>query len=46
VELEERDDRTTRLALTNRGLEDEEAKRLHRQGWELSFDNLERVLAA
>ena len=46
VELEERDDRTTRLVLTNRGLEDEEAKRLHREGWELSFDNLERVLAA
>lgn len=46
VELEERDDRTTRLVLTNRGLEDEEAKRSHREGWELSFDNLERVLAA
>ena len=46
VELEERDDRTTRLVLTNRGLEDEEAKRLHREGWDLSFDNLERVLAA
>jgi uncharacterized protein YndB with AHSA1/START domain len=46
VELEERDDRTTRLVLMNRGLEDEEAKRLHREGWELSFDNLERVLAA
>jgi uncharacterized protein YndB with AHSA1/START domain len=46
VDLEERDDRTTRLVLTNRGLEDEEAKRLHREGWELSFDNLERVLAA
>jgi uncharacterized protein YndB with AHSA1/START domain len=46
VELEERNDRTTRLVLTNRGLEDEEAKRLHREGWELSFDNLERVLAA
>jgi uncharacterized protein YndB with AHSA1/START domain len=46
VELEERDDRTTRLVLTNRGLEDEEAKRLHREGCDLSFDNLERVLAA
>jgi uncharacterized protein YndB with AHSA1/START domain len=44
VELEEHEDGTTTLVLTNSGLEDEEAKRTHREGWDLSFDNLDRVL--
>ena len=45
VELEERDDGTTTLVLTNSGLDDEQSELLHREGWELSFDNLERELA-
>jgi uncharacterized protein YndB with AHSA1/START domain len=45
VEFTERRDGTTTMVLTNRGLRDEEAKRTHREGWEASFDNLERVLA-
>jgi uncharacterized protein YndB with AHSA1/START domain len=46
VEVEFRDpgDDTTVVVLTNRGLPDEEAKRAHREGWETSLDNLERVL--
>jgi uncharacterized protein YndB with AHSA1/START domain len=32
--------------MTNRGLEDEESQRSHRDGWQASFDNLDRVLAA
>ena len=46
VELEEQDDGTTTLVLTNRGLDDEESQRSHREGWELSFDNLDLVLGA
>jgi uncharacterized protein YndB with AHSA1/START domain len=45
VEFTARQDGTTTMVLTNRGLRDEEAKRTHREGWEASFDNLERVLA-
>jgi uncharacterized protein YndB with AHSA1/START domain len=45
VEFEERDDGTTTVVLTNRGLRDEETKRSHREGWEASFHNLDRVLA-
>jgi uncharacterized protein YndB with AHSA1/START domain len=37
-------DGKTQVSLTNRGLRDEEAKRSHRDGWEKSFDNLERVV--
>jgi uncharacterized protein YndB with AHSA1/START domain len=46
VEVEFRDlgDGITVVVLTNRGLPDEEAKRAHREGWETSLDNLERVL--
>lgn len=44
VEFNERDDGTTTVVLINRGLRDEESKRSHREGWQLSFDNLERVL--
>jgi uncharacterized protein YndB with AHSA1/START domain len=45
VEVEFRDvgDGTTLVVLTNRGLPDEEARRAHREGWETSLDNLERV---
>jgi uncharacterized protein YndB with AHSA1/START domain len=45
VEFREREDGTTTVVLTNRGLKDEESKRSHKQGWEASFDNLDRVLA-
>jgi uncharacterized protein YndB with AHSA1/START domain len=44
VELNDGGDGTTQVLLTNRGLPDDEAKRSHREGWEASFDNLERVL--
>jgi uncharacterized protein YndB with AHSA1/START domain len=46
IELEFRDagDGTTLVVLTNRGLPDEEAKRAHREGWQASLDNLERVV--
>jgi uncharacterized protein YndB with AHSA1/START domain len=46
VEVEFRDagDGTTLVVLTNRGLPDEEARRAHREGWQASLDNLERVL--
>ena len=45
VEFSEQADGTTTVVLTNRGLRDEESKRSHREGWQASFDNLERVLA-
>jgi uncharacterized protein YndB with AHSA1/START domain len=45
VELTERPDGTTTVVVTNTGLRDEESKRTHREGWEASFDNLDRVLA-
>jgi uncharacterized protein YndB with AHSA1/START domain len=44
VEFTDRQDGTTTMVLTNRGLPDEEAKRSHREGWEASFDNLDRAL--
>jgi uncharacterized protein YndB with AHSA1/START domain len=46
VEFAERQDGTTTVVLTNRGLEDEESRRTHRAGWEASLDNLDRVLTA
>jgi uncharacterized protein YndB with AHSA1/START domain len=45
VEFTDQQDGSTTMVLTNRGLADEEAKRTHREGWEASFDNLDRVLA-
>jgi uncharacterized protein YndB with AHSA1/START domain len=45
VEFREREDGTTTVVLTNRGLRDEQSKRSHREGWEASFSNLDRVLA-
>jgi uncharacterized protein YndB with AHSA1/START domain len=47
VEVEFRDawDGTTLVVLTNRGLPpDVEAKRAHREGWQASLDNLERIV--
>jgi uncharacterized protein YndB with AHSA1/START domain len=44
VEFTERDDGTTTVVLTNTGLEDERARQEHREGWDASFDNLDRVL--
>jgi uncharacterized protein YndB with AHSA1/START domain len=46
VEFSEREDGTTSVTLTNRGLPDEESKRSHRAGWDASFANLDRVLGA
>jgi uncharacterized protein YndB with AHSA1/START domain len=46
VEFHGNDDGTTTIVLTNRGLPDEDARRSHREGWQASFDNLDRVLAA
>jgi uncharacterized protein YndB with AHSA1/START domain len=44
VEFEDRGDGTTTLVLTNRGLPDEKSKQAHRDGWQASFENLDRVL--
>ena len=38
-------DGTTTVVLVNRGLPDEEAREGHRDGWDASFDNLDRLLA-
>jgi uncharacterized protein YndB with AHSA1/START domain len=45
VEFTDRLDGTTWVVLTNRGLLDEQSRRSHREGWEGSFDNLDRVLS-
>ena len=44
VEFKEEPDGTTTVVLTNSGLRDEESKRSHDEGWQASFDNLDRVL--
>jgi uncharacterized protein YndB with AHSA1/START domain len=44
VEFKEEPDGTTTVVLTNSGLSDEESKRSHEEGWQASFDNLDRVL--
>jgi uncharacterized protein YndB with AHSA1/START domain len=46
VDFAEQANGTTTVVMTNRGLEDEESQRSHRDGWQASFDNLDRVLAA
>jgi uncharacterized protein YndB with AHSA1/START domain len=46
VDFIERDDRTTTVVLTNKGLRDEASMDLHRDGWDLSFDNLDVVLSS
>ena len=45
VEFYDEGDGVTRVVVTNRGLRDEEERRSHREGWQASLDNLERVLA-
>jgi uncharacterized protein YndB with AHSA1/START domain len=45
VEFRENPDRTTTVSLINSGLPEAERED-HREGWELSFDNLDDVLAA
>jgi uncharacterized protein YndB with AHSA1/START domain len=45
VEFHENPDRTTTVLLINSGLSEAERED-HREGWELSFDNLDDVLAA
>ena len=46
VDFAEQANGATTVVMTNRGLEDEESQRSHRDGWQASFDNLDRVLAA
>jgi uncharacterized protein YndB with AHSA1/START domain len=46
VEFDDNGDGTTTVEVTNRGLKDEESKESHREGWEGSLANLERVLGA
>jgi uncharacterized protein YndB with AHSA1/START domain len=45
VDFIERANGTTTVVLTNRGLPDDESKRSHLEGWEASFNNLDRTLA-
>lgn len=44
VDFNGKPDGTTTVVLTNTGLRDEESRRSHEEGWQASFDNLERVL--
>jgi uncharacterized protein YndB with AHSA1/START domain len=46
VEFSDNGDGTTKVVVTNRGLKDEESMKSHREGWQGSLANLERVLAA
>ncbi len=46
VEFNQQADGSTTVVVTNRGLRDEEDRQSHRDGWQGSLDNLERVLAA
>jgi uncharacterized protein YndB with AHSA1/START domain len=45
VDLTEHTNGTTTVVMINRGLADEQSRESHREGWEGSFDNLDRVLA-
>jgi uncharacterized protein YndB with AHSA1/START domain len=45
IDFTERPDGTTTVVMTNRGLADEQSRRSHRDGWEGSFDNLDRLLS-
>jgi uncharacterized protein YndB with AHSA1/START domain len=45
VDLTDNADGTTTVVLTNRGLRGTESMESHRDGWDASFDNLDRVLA-
>ena len=46
VDFHENADGTTTVVLTNSGLIDEADQRSHYEGWQASFDNLDRALAA
>jgi uncharacterized protein YndB with AHSA1/START domain len=46
VDFTDNGDGTTTVFLTNRGLAGDAARESHRDGWEGSFDNLDRVIAA
>jgi uncharacterized protein YndB with AHSA1/START domain len=46
VDFTEQADGTTTVVLINRGLADEQSREAHRKGWEGSFDNLARLVAA
>jgi uncharacterized protein YndB with AHSA1/START domain len=45
IDFSEQPDGTTKVVMTNRGLLDDATRESHREGWEGSFDNLDRVLA-
>jgi len=45
VDFSEQPDGTTKVVMINRGLLDDATRESHREGWEGSFDNLDRVLA-
>ena len=44
VDFIDNGDGTTTVVMTNRGLDDAAARESHREGWEGSFDNLDRLL--
>jgi uncharacterized protein YndB with AHSA1/START domain len=44
VDFSDNGDGTTTVVLTNRGLDDTAARESHREGWERSFDSLDRLL--
>jgi uncharacterized protein YndB with AHSA1/START domain len=46
VEFNDRGDGATTVVVTNRGIRDEESKESHREGWQGSLANLDRLLAA
>jgi uncharacterized protein YndB with AHSA1/START domain len=46
VDFVETEDGSTNVVLTNKGLRDEASMEDHRDGWELSFDNLVVVLSS
>jgi uncharacterized protein YndB with AHSA1/START domain len=44
IDFADNGDGTTTVVMTNRGLIDAAARESHREGWEGSFDNLDRLL--
>jgi uncharacterized protein YndB with AHSA1/START domain len=45
VDFTDNRDGTTTVVMVNRGLRDDQSKESHREGWDASFDNLDRLLA-
>jgi uncharacterized protein YndB with AHSA1/START domain len=45
VDLTEHPNGTTTVVMINRGLADEQSRESHREGWEGSFDNLDRLFS-